>query len=189
MACAPSLGWKGHRVERVLTMELFLVILLLIFQLSSAQVVLVNTGDVSGCTQAVFFNDCRNKMTLRINSCETLSLDPVAYYGCQCEQYTALENCYNHCPHDPVLQLDLLSRKSQSQQVCASASSMSSSASLVSKTTTKSASSSKTASSSLSSMTTATSTTFAPRPTPSTVIVVASSAHKRYRPHFPFNFM
>ena len=84
-------------------------------------------GQVSGgslgtqptsCAQAVYFSDCLNKLALRINGCELLSQEPGKYYACQCTHYKALELCYAHCADDPKLQLEKLTRQTDTVARC-----------------------------------------------------------------------
>lgn len=159
--------------------------LLLVFGILLLQVTcLLGECQVSGgilgsypanCVQAVYFEDCKNKVALRINHCELLGNKPDEFYKCQCNEYTSLELCYAHCQDDPSLQIERQQLIMSNQARCLKVTSSSTSALT---TTTSTRTRSGTTSTTTTISTTSSTTTTSQIPTPSPLVLVSKSSKK-----------
>src|SRR6478609_9593522 len=81
------------------------------------------TSFTRACQLITSYNDCVNKNTLKIMSCEALNSGPMYdYYTCICAQKKALFGCYTICADDPTLQLESQTAQLDVIAVCQQAS-------------------------------------------------------------------
>lgn len=82
--------------------------------------VLINAQSSLICNKISEFTSCVNKYSLNIAGCSASvkSTPGLAYYECQCEQYTAMDQCYSLCPDDAQIQLQFDTQKRTKNSIC-----------------------------------------------------------------------
>ncbi len=79
----------------------------------------------ASCAQITRYNDCLNKNTLKIMSCEAKNSGPMfEYYNCLCEMNKSLHECYSLCADDQTLQLESQTAQINILSICQQAAQM-----------------------------------------------------------------